>query len=288
MYERVKIRWLVLGVLSIIGAYLINCGGAGPPHGPPGGETATVIIEGFGASGGFLYDDEKVLVKDAGEIAIGTGDPSDAIESAADAAILTCEFAYGSTTPDTLIDVVANSGSCASLNKCIVCTTTSGSTCSISCTGTVPSNTETANDYVTLGFAVTSSFATDVEGGALRYDGTVTSWPEFDPSDGTLGVQFNTDNCDGNATTGDNVTEMLAVEDDPLGISGLTDVDEWHTSFSILDLGDTSQCVHEQFMMAHMYLTGADVGGSTVDLTGGTISVYGAICNDVGSCPGPP
>lgn len=250
----------------------------------------TIVVDGSGSGGGSTYYDGATVdvviegysfMTFADINANGTVSP----KGIYDTADVSCFFLTPAVTPLTGIDIVSNADNCTDKNKCIVCTKTGGASCSIECTGTVPSNSDTALDYVEITYKANSIFTTDMRDPAtiLRFDGSILDWPEMDPS---AGIFWTDTNCDGNSLTGLNQTEMDADENDPLGIK-YEGSDGWSTSWSIVDYGNVQECWLEQRFTANMYLSGAEISGNTVDLTRGTIDLSAMICDSSLNCSGP-
>ena len=267
------------------------------------GPTSTVIIEGRGDVRGLAVDaDGNVFSKDASGTTTGSGDDTvgEGVDSILDVATMTCTFITQPTTPDTGIHVVDSINKCtvghadyiagASLNKCIVCTATSGATCELTCNGTVPSNAATAADWVKLKTQVQATFESNMPAadGAIRIDGDTTLWPEFDPSgvNSIAAVNYSIVLCDGDP-------DMLAVDDNPLGlgIGGANTANSWNMAYSINGLGinSPSSCTVLSYVWGRLPLTGADTPGALVDLTNGSFTASGKICDSdtAATCPAP-
>lgn len=286
---------ILVATFAMAALLSFGCGGSGGGNVPEEwtGPTSTVIIEGRGDVRGLAMDaDGNVLSKDASDTTTGSGDGVDGVDSILDTANVMCLFMPITTTDGTGIHIVDNILKCtvgdpsyipgASLNKCIVCTHTYGATCELTCNGTVPSNAETAADWIRLKIKISSDFTSDmpVADGVIRVDGDTSLWPAFDPSGvSSFGViNHAITQCDG-------TPDMLATADDPLLIDDAT-ATSWSKSYSIDELGDGT-CLVESYVWGRLLLTGADTPGAVVNLTDGSFTASAKICDDVDYCAVP-
>jgi len=260
------------------------------------GLAVTVIVLAACGGSGLSSSDETTRIVLSGSIrnsenVVNQNNVEDWTKTITDYVTPSCEFSFDSTSADTDIDIVSDAENCTSPNKCIVCTVMAAYGCSISCDGTVPSNTATAADTFNVYATFTSLFQSDMTtaAGALRFDGTIDGWLEFNPRDVTNGVSFDIAGCDGDP-------DMTVLDNDPLlngdanGINAETPID-WSRAFSINaldpspDRGGFGDCMIVQTLGASIQLTGADIPGSTIDLSGGSIAVFSRICDDTADCP---
>lgn len=259
------------------------------------GPVTRVTITGASASGLTYFDASGNLLFDQSGGSIAEGGSGDGISSGSDIANASCAF---STAADGLsvnddIQVVNDIGDCISLNKCIICTLSQSSPdCSISCDGYVPSNEASNSDSVDITITWTHEFYTNMSapGPILRFDGQEISddlWPEFEPDDATLGIQYDFTGCNG--------TDFEMTLDTVLTNNDISEYhyEYWGQSFDILTVNpDTggdglSDCIIEQTMTARMPLTGASTVGNSLDIARGSVFLHGQICADPVNCPAP-
>lgn len=251
----------------------------------------------------YITADGNLAVKDASDTTQGSGDGADGIDSIKDLAYADClfELAVPDTTDNgyTPIRLVQEGEACTdpsySQNNCIECDISpEGSSCSISCIGTIPSNALAASDSITLRFYGISSFHSQMPApdGAVRFDALLTDWPTFNPVED---LTYNIDDCDNNAGTGDPKLEMGITVDTSDGggpnSDNATTTSGWNHTFDITALGDLDPEDYKCEVMAILEetypFTGADSGGWSLDITGGTIEFYGQICDISSNCDGP-
>jgi hypothetical protein len=214
-------RWKkALVTLSIVGllAALSGCGSGG-------GESAPLSKVKFKASGNSVFSivDREGVHFDVDAYTIGSGGTNTFVQSAYDSASMECDFylispvstneydydfdSYLETDNkyevksggNTLYEVVIINGangyhdgaSCKSNNACIECSVTSGTNCSISCTGNVPSNKATNNTqfyiaykgvgYLRTGYPIMADEY--VTGEVFGFHAKVDGWDEFQLTD---------------------------------------------------------------------------------------------------------
>lgn len=210
-----------------------------------------------------------------------------------DSSTQTCAFTTDATSVSAGIQLVTSanpsSNTCTNVGNCILCTTSAtATTCNISCAGSVPSTAAVAADvfniYVTYTAIVTSTG--DGFPAALRISGSITDWPEFDyttqantPTYNTLSSAYA--GCDGNPdmnayadplsdANSIAITSTTAFVQDPFITTGGTN--------------DPKTCTLNYQFKAAMPLTGADVPGSVLTLTRGSISMTTKVCDEATSC----
>lgn len=268
------------------------------------GPTKTVRIYGRSSLDGQIISASKNLsLKDASDTTTGSGGTGDGIDSIYDFIDLKCQFIFDdpSLSPtSTGIDVVDDESKCTTLNKCIVCSSDLDDTCTLSCTGNVPSNAATALDYIEIAFYVRAQFQTDMPqawsdealigdpsddiGGMILFRGDTSGWDDFDPSGSdslaSIDTAFNRVYCDGSDGYMDAFYNDL-FSTDFINTTG------YERTYVIGDLGtrpDFPDCVIDHYVFGRIYLTGADTPGSTLDLTDGMIVANAFICDDLHNC----
>lgn len=280
------------GTIAIAALLAWGCGSSVSLSSP---DSAVSLYEGavssVTATGGATTNSTAVssgVLYDASSTSTGSGQGSDGPTSINDTSTTSCAFTFDAVSTTTGISVVSDSNSCADKNRCIVCTAaTSAPDCSISCTGTVPSDAATAADTFNVYLTLTSTFRTNMPGttGMVRLDERITNWPEFDftiPGHFTL----NLDGCDG-------APDMTLTTTDPVGIDATT-ATSFTKGFTISALdatptGGLGDCSMVSTFKAAMPLTGADTPDATVTLARGSVASTSKICDTASAtyCAGP-
>jgi len=265
----------------------------------PGGtrpkNVSTVILSGSGSALGKTVHTTKLTISDASGTSSASGAGSGNATSVDDTSSVTCAFTTDSSTVNsstTGIQIVTgaspSSSSCTNKNACILCTTAaSGSSCSIACSGTVPSNTATGNDSFNVYATYTASLTTNMAstGGMIRVDGKLTNWSEFafngqahSPTNTTVATSYA--GCNGTSSSLEAYSGSGTLGD-ALSIASSTATAFTHDP-AIIAVGNGTCTLSYQFKAA-MPLTGANVPGTAVNLTRGSFSFGATICDVINS-----
>ncbi len=298
MKNRIYIWFASVFVMAIVMSF--GCGGGGGDEYT--GPTSTVRISGSSVAQGAAIGENGTILFDADGVSEGSGG-ADGVESIYDAIQPACKFTLAGAalasgeSEDGLVEVRLSTGpACASVNKCITCTVTDWlQACTISCEGTVPSNEAVAADSVKLQINFMHYFGTDMPDGTeaeLTFKGEVTNWSQFKPYNASVpGDQLIYDYtyCDGStdyldlnmlsATISSNTTSWISIynfEADDATPNGEANGHE-----------NLKECQIVQTIIAEMPLTGADTPGATVNITGGSVTLTGTLCDDMDNCEAP-
>lgn len=295
MKNRLYIWFASVFVMAVVMSF--GCGGGGDNYTGP---TSTVRISGSSSAAGAAVGANGTILFDASGESEGSGG-TDGVESIFDAIQPQCMFelageAFASgTTEDGLVEVrLSTDPACASENKCITCTLSGWlQTCTIECEGTVPSNASVAADAVKIKINFAHYFATDMPDSldaAMTFKGVVTGWEEFLPNNGTSGenVVYDYTNCNGtdNMDVNDGAAVLQANATSWVGLFAFEGNDPVADSSYGGHTG-LQECIVGQTMIATMPLTGAATPGSTVDITGGSVTLTGTLCDFSGNCDTP-
>lgn len=289
--QRVKNAGYIISAVCV-GMLLVSCGGS--RDGATGDVLDVVASEASGshvvlAVTGSTAQSGISLAKDAASTSNGNGthNGSTGATSITDTSSSSCDFTFAGTSVNGHVDVVSDANNCTTLNSCIVCTAApAGNDCTLSCAGDVPSNATIAADSITLTWTMTTDFTTDMPAadGAIRVDGSVTDWDDFVPDGASVTVDYDLAGCDGSGGV------LEATANDPLSI-GVESGGVFRESFAVADVGD-GNCQLVTSIEADVPLTGVEVGGTTVDLSGDSasaaISAQAKICDlgaNSGQCP---
>lgn len=303
---------LLVAVFAMAALLSFGCGGSKTSE-MYTGPTSTIRLSAGANAFGAIFDVSQNVFYDAGAGSTGTGGTIDGVDAINDTASATCTFNnFPLSTAATDIDIEVTTtppgstvGNCASENKCIRCDVVPGSDCTLSCLGTIPSNAETASDYLTYDIVFTHTFVSNMPqaydkgvdtvkgtsddiGGVIRFDGFISNWPDFDPTVNT--PNQNIAACDGGS-------DMTVVkEPDPLADAlGIQDMSSTTMSISypitVLDpdLDPGPPEVFGECAIAHtlqsdtIYFTGADNAGAVIELTGNRACLP---ITDSGTCNG--
>jgi len=208
-----------------------------------------------------------------------------------DSSTLTCAFTtdassvHSSTTGVQIVTGASpSSSSCTDKNACILCTTaTSGANCSIACTGTIPSNTATANDsfniYVTYTVALSTTLG--AETGVVVITGAITNWAEF-----AFTNQASPPIHSSNFTSCSSPNFLSFNFSDPLGkasttATAFTQDGDVTSAGSGANLGD---CTFTYAFKANMPFTGANTPGTSINLSRGSVALTVKICDTIVTC----
>lgn len=236
--SRTTIYHITIGALC---ALLFACGGMSADITPNALQAVqeapddTVAIEfSIASDTGFLG---STLSKDASAGVRITGDDA-GIFAIDDRAAADCNFRFEELSVDGYVDIIDGNDTeqkCDSPNRCLTCyADQQRGTCSLSCSGFIPSSTAVANDGMNVEWTMRADFRTDmpnVRAGAIRIDAFVDDWPEMAPNSNNTRIFHDLSRCDGTAG------RMSADETDPLLIAESTET-TYRQSFAMEDAGD--------------------------------------------------
>ncbi len=205
------------------------------------------------------------------------------MKSIIDTAAVSCAFSLPSGTSTNGEVVLVGNATCANAasnnqNNCIECNTSaSGNTCSVSCSGWIPSRADVAADSMTIRLVLTSTLTTDmpdVTVGGIQFVGDTSLWTAFDPQ---VTLATDTAGCNGNPST----TEMTL---GTLHASSSTAADGWNHRYPISAGGSQSNhCTVGHQIDGIISFSGADTGGTTIS-SAGTVTMIAKICDLAASC----
>jgi hypothetical protein len=199
-----------------------------------------------------------------------------------DSSTSTCAFTTDSSSVNHTVQIASSLAACTNRNDCVVCVpAATGANCSINCSGTVPSSAAVASDsfniFITFTVALTSLLALP-NVGAVRIDGSITNWSEFNFLNQASPPVFSSDftQCVG-------PTFMAFDNTNPLGIAATT-ATAFNRNGKITTLGLLSSCTFKYVFKANMAFTGANTPGATINLTRGSIKLTTKICDSTSGC----
>lgn len=284
---------------GICAAGLWGCGGGDGGGGveyhrviPQGYAEVSFIANGIGSGGvvhNLLSSADLGLLKDATGSGAGGAGTLGGPTSITDTAAVTCTFDAGGASNQTTTEHytvrLSTDSPCANDNECITCTVTGANTdsCSLSCSGVVPSSAAAATDTFPVAISFTSSLESDMPDpyGTIRFDATTAdaSAPYFNLAS-ALPSGPGTGNCDG---VGAEELDITAAEYTAgTWMPGGDTQGAYRHGYKITDVGDVanSTCVVTHMFQGSAVLTGVDVGGSTPTNNLGTVTMKATICDD--------
>ncbi|MEI6805192.1 MAG: hypothetical protein WCK49_01630 [Myxococcaceae bacterium] len=278
----------------------------------------TFQFEFKGSAQGTMSKTSNGLEKDVSSTSEGTGGGS--VSSINDTASVSCTFSFDGT-PDsdgvvvrytTLGDPTLEGGGdgvqivsgalendyvqsskCADPTACVLCKTTSGGGyCTVSCTGNIPSNTQTNGDTFNLYLTQSNTFTTDASyaEGMILFSGIIDTagnhpWSEFNFSSQTnhptmSTVATNYAGCNGTGSPGSlQAYTGSGSLNDALSIASVEST--WFIEDpAIISLGN-GQCVVTHEFKAVMPLTGAATQGNQIGIYRDPVFLKATICDTV-------